>query len=124
MERRFYLGVGLLVLILALGALTAWVIRENQLPAVQLLEQAAVSEELEQGVALARQAKQLWQRSWKGVAAVADHTPMDEIDKLFAEMEVFARAKEDVHFSACCQQLASLLRAVSEAHAPTWWNFL
>ena len=124
MERRFYIGVGLLLAILFLGLLTGWVMEKKQLPTAELLEQAAQTEDFQSGVQLARQAKDKWRKQWKAVAAAADHTPMDEIDTLFAEMEVFAREEEQVHFSACCRQLASLLRAVAEAHRLSWWNVL
>lgn len=124
MERRFYIGVGLLLAILFLGLLTGWVMEKKQLPTAELLEQAAQTEDFQSGVQLARQAKDRWRKQWKAVAAAADHTPMDEIDTLFAEMEVFAREEEQVHFAACCKQLASLLRAVAEAHKLSWWNVL
>jgi len=124
MERRFYLGAGLLLVILFLGLLTGWVMDKAQLPAAKLLEQAAQAEDMQTGTQLAQQAKEDWNKRWKAVAAVADHTPMDEIDTLFAEMEVYIREKEDVHFYACCSQLASLLRAVAEAHKLSWWNLM
>jgi len=124
MERRFYLGTGILLAILLLGLLTGWLMQQNQQPVAELLEQAAQAEDLQSGVQLAQQAKEDWHKRWKAVAAVADHTPMDEIDTLFAEMDVYIREKEDVHFYACCSQLASLLRAVSEAHKLSWWNLL
>ena len=124
MERRFYLGTGILLAILLLGLLTGWLMQQNQQPVAELLEQAAQAEDLQSGVQLAQQAKEDWHKRWKAVAAVADHTPMDEIDTLFAEMEVYIREKEDVHFYACCSQLASLLRAVAEAHKLSWWNLM
>ena len=124
MERRFYLGVGILTVILALGLLTGWLMQKSQASAVQLLEQAAQAEDLQTGAQLAQQAKGQWQNRWKTVAAIADHTPMDEIDTLFAELEIFAREGEAVHFASCCNQLASLLRAVSDAHKLNWWNVL
>ena len=124
MERRFYLGAGILLAILLLGLLTGWAMDKAQLPAAKLLEQAAQAEDLQSGAQLAQQAKAMWHRRWKSVAAVADHTPMDEIDTLFAEMDIYIREKEDVHFFACCSQLASLLRAVAEAHKLNWWNML
>lgn len=127
MERRFYIGVGLLVGLLILGMFTAWAVERCQMPMATAMEQAsqaALSGDFQNGVTLAQEAKESWVSHWKGVASIADHTPMDEIDGLFAEMEVYAQAGEDVHFSACCSQLASLLRAVSDAHRLSWWNVL
>ncbi len=124
MERRFYLGVGILVLFLVLGLLTGWAVAKSQAPIVEKLEQAAMGEDFQTGIRLAKEAEAAWQKSWKLVASIADHTPMDEIDQLFAEMEIFAREEEQVHFYACCSQLAVMLRAVSEAHELNWWNVL
>ena len=124
MERRFYLGLGLLTVVLALGLLTGWLMEKSQMPTARLLDQAAQAEDMQTGTQLAQQAKATWYKQRKGVAAVADHTPMDEIDALFAELDVYIQKEEDVHFSACCSQLASLLRAVAEAHKLNWWNML
>lgn len=124
MERRFYIGIGLLGLLLVLGVFAAWAMEQGQMPLAEKLELAALSEDLQTGIDLARQAKKQWKSCWKAVAAVADQTPMDEIDTLFAELEVYARENEQVHFAACCSQLASLLRAVAEAHKLSWWNML
>lgn len=127
MERRFYLGVGLLVLLLIAGLFGAWVIKNAQAPIAKELDKAAlaaVEGDLDSGILLAKHAKNAWQNRWRAVAAVADHTPMDDIDALFAELEVYARAGEDVHFAACCSQLASLLRTVAQAHQLSWWNVM
>ena len=50
--------------------------------------------------------------------------PMDDVDTLFAEMQVYAQAEEIPHFAACCGQLSRLVLAMAQAHSPTWWNFL
>ena len=124
MERRFYLGAGLLLVLLIMGLFTGWAMEKGRQPEARLLEQAAEETQMQRGVDLAMQAKNLWQSKRKAVAAVADHTPMDEIDNLFAELEVYAKANEQVHFASCCSQLASLLRAVTDAHTLNWWNIL
>ena len=54
----------------------------------------------------------------------ADHAPMDEIDSLFAQMEVYAQARDSLHFGSYCARLAELITAVSDAHQLNWWNFL
>ena len=124
MERRFYLGVGILMVVLALGLLTQWAMEKCQQPPALLLEQAVQTEDFQAATELAQEARTLWEQKRKEVAAVADHTPMDEIDEVFAELEIYAREREQVHFVACCNRLASLLRAVSDAHQLNWWNVL
>ena len=127
MGKHFWSGAILLFLLLALTlgiGLGATAIHE---PARALLEQAAdaaLADDLPRAVDLARQARQRWERFRGLTAVVADHTPMDEADRLFGEMDVFATARDGVHFAACCSQLAQQLRSMSEAHSGSWWNLL
>ena len=127
MERRFYLGLGILIFFLALGLLGLMFLNHVHSPISGMLTQArdaALTGKLEAGAALAQQAKHAWKSHWYTTAVLADHTPMDEIDGLFAELEVYAWADEPVHFAACCADLTQKVQAVTDAHSPTWWNLL
>lgn len=125
--KHFWLGAGLLSLFLILGILVSVFMKNTHMEISQTLEEAAqktLSGDLDSGIRLGNKAKEDWKKSRKGTAAVADHSPMDDIDSLFAEMEVYAQAREEPHFAACCAQLAQLVKAMYDAHALTWWNFL
>lgn len=127
MGKRFYLGIGILVLFLGLGLGAAWGMDVIHAPAEQWLEQAAqraLEGNMEEAVGLARDAHQRWQQNWKRSASLADHNPMDEVDQLFAEMEVYAQAGDQEHFAACCAQLSKLVGSMADAHRFNWWNFL
>lgn len=124
---RFWLGVVVLILFLGLGIWTTAAMANIHEPMSQTLAEAAqsaLSGDMQAGTALARQAKESWERHRFRTAAVADHTPMDDIDSLFAEMEVYAQAQEDVHFAACCAELSQRVHAMGDAHMFSWWNFL
>ncbi len=124
---RGWFGVGLLVVFLILGFVVSAAVSSAHLPTKDLLEQAAektLSGEFEQGVALASEAKARWERHWNATATVADHSPMEDVDALFSEMEVYARTGEEPHFAACCKELAKRLKAVAEAHSFNWQNVL
>lgn len=127
MEKHFYFGVGILLAFLVLGFLVAFFMDGVCDPISLQLENAAneaMSGNLEKGISLALEAKQRWAEDWKKMAMVADHTPIDEIEGLFAEMEVFALARDAEHFSACCAQLSQLMEAMADAHSLTWWNLI
>ena len=124
---RLWLGVGLLIALLLIGVLIATAMDGIHGPLSEVLTQAsraALSGDLEGGTILGRQARADWEKHRYCTAAVADHTPMDEIDSLFAEMEVYAQAEDDAHFAACCAQLAQMVRAMGDAHIFSWWNLL
>ena len=68
-------------------------------------------------------AQKAWTGKWHGLASAADHTPLEDIDDLFAQLEVYRRLEKDDEFAALCAQLSRRLEAVGNAHALNWWNF-
>ena len=124
---RGWLGAGILAAFLILGLVLSGVTDKVQLPTGELLEQAAektLGGDFEEGIALGMEARSRWEQQWKLTAAIADHSPMDDVDALFAEMEVYARTGEAPHFAACCKELAQRLEAIADAHRFSWWNVL
>lgn len=124
---RGWIGAGILVVFLIMGLVTAAAMDNAHLLTCELLEQAAektVDGDFENAVALGMQAKDRWQRQWNNTAVAADHSPMDDVDALFCEMEIYAKTGEEPHFAACCKELAQRLTAVAGAHRFSWWNVL
>lgn len=127
MERRFWLGVGILTVFLALGLWVTKSMSNVHEPVAQALEQAAqaaLDGDLQTGISLADTAKNTWQAHWNGTAAVADHEPMEQIDGLFAQLETYATAGESANFAAYCARLSQLIEAMGDAHDLNWWNLL
>lgn len=125
--KRIWLGIGILALFLALGLWSAHSMGKLHIPLAQDLEKAAssaLSGDMQLGQALAKKAKETWDAQWHKSAIWADHTPMDEIDGLFARLEAFSETKNAESFAAYCKQLAKLITATAEAHSLNWWNIL
>ena len=125
--KRGWLGIGILIVFLALGLLVSALAAKAHEPTGDLLKQAAektLAGDFEAGITLGMEARERWQRQWNGTAAIADHSPMDEVDALFAEMEIYARSGEEPHCAACCKELAQRLEAIADAHKFSWWNVL
>ena len=125
--KRIWLGLGILVLFLALGIWSSHGMQSLHEPLAHNLEKAAedaLSGDLAAGKAQAREAQAQWDAQWNRSAVLADHAPMDEIDSYFARLEVFAQTDNAEAFAAGCRQLAQLITATAEAHSFTWWNIL
>ena len=126
MERRFYLGVAILLALLVLGIFSGiWVNQASQ-QVVHCLAQAEESVRNgnpSEALVYSQQAQMLWDSTWNRVAVVADHTSMDEIDGLFAQMAYYAQADVSL-FGAGCARVRELVSAVSDGHQFTWWNLL
>ena len=122
-----WLGAGLLAVFLIFGICLSVMADTACLPTEDLLKQAAektLSGDFVEGIALGKEAQSRWEGQWNAIAAIADHEPMDEVDALFAEMEVYATTGEQPHFAACCEALARRIHSFADAHRFSWWNVL
>ena len=127
MERRFLLGLAILLLVLAFAVGTAIGMKAIHAPGEAALTQAAqyaLAGNMEQAVPLARDAYDRWQKYRDITAMFADHSPMDDTERLFREMLVYAQADEAPHFAACCNQLSAMLKATYETHGFSLKNIL
>ena len=125
--KRFIIGLITLSLLFAIGLFVAFTTDRMYAPVIDLLEQAAdtaLNGSFEDAVSKAQEAKYIWQKHKEKTATVADHTPMEEIDRLFTEAEIYAGSEEKPHFAACCAQLASAVQNMADAHAMNLWNLL
>ena len=125
--KRLWLGAGLLVFFLILGILlSVWMTNTHDHISRQLSLACTLSQsgDLAQAGRLAQDASSQWEQYRNRVAALADHTPMEEIDSLFCELQVYLQMDEPVHFSATCARLDLLLQAMGEAHSINWWTVL
>jgi len=125
--KRLWIGLCVLGLLLGLGLLTAWGMDRVLEPVSRLLSQAsraALEENWSAADALAADAAARWDALRPVAAAAADHAPLEQMDALFAQLRVYGRERDSVHFAACCSQLAALTDSVSEAHSVSWQNLL
>ena len=92
--KRSWIGFVLLLVLLAGGIAATWGMAKCHEPIARDLENAAktaLQGDMAQGEVLMLQAREAWGRSRHLGACFADHTPMEEIDALFAEVEVRRR---------------------------------
>ncbi len=125
--KRCVFGCLLLLALLAAGILSTGAIVSAQEPIRRDLEAAAeLAMDMDWEAAACRtdRAKAQWEKNWHFCATLADHTALEEIDSLFAQLETYVAAGDTVSFSAACRSLSRQVEAVGEAHAPHWWNLM
>lgn len=125
--KRLWMGTGILVVLLIFSTIITGTMERIHAPVADLLQQAeeaSLSGDWDKANALAGMAKAHWERYWQFTAAFADQSPMDELDGLFAELEIYGLQREMPHFAATCSHLSMLAMAMADSHTPSWWNVL
>ena len=125
--KRFWLGIGLLSLILSISLLSAWGMAALCSPIGQKLNaaaQAAQGADWEQALQHSAAARQRWEHQRKAIASFTLHDPLEEVDSLFEALDIFSQQRDATHFAEYCAQIASLTEAIAEAQSLGWWNIL
>ena len=124
---RTWIGVGILLLLLGVGIFLTAYTAETQEQLAQILEdsrQAAAVGQWEKAAGKCYQARALWEKHQKATATVVDHEPMEEVESLFSQLEVYLKARDSVGYCACCASLEVFARAIGESHSVSWWSLL
>lgn len=125
--KRFWLGVGLLLVLMTAAIAVTLVMDGLHGPISEKMIQAAEAaqaDDLETANRLVTQAKSSWDRYRNFSATVADHEPMEQIEGLFAAAQFYGSLHENEDFAATCARLSALIEAMGEAHGFSWWNLL
>ncbi len=123
--KRLWLGVSLLLLFLVAGIAITISFHRIHAPMAQSLENAAqqaLSGQWEEALQSAGDARQRWEKYRHFGAAVADHAPLEEMDALFSQLEVYQALAWQGEFAALCRQLACMAEAMDESQSLAWWT--
>ena len=123
--KRSWFGLGLLGVLLAISLLSSWAMGAIHEPVSQDLEQAgalALVGELPRARFFQIRALAGWEKWAHFRSCFSDHTPVEDIDAAFKELESYGKAGEDAAFAAACAELARKVQAIGDAHGLYWWN--
>ena len=124
---RLWIGVGILVLLLAMGIGILWgstvffgKFSENLEQAGELALVGNWTAATEKA-AKSRAQWEYWQHFW---SAFTDHEPMEQMQTLFSQLEVYQQKQLEVDFATVCRSLVQLADAIDESHNLKWWGLL
>lgn len=124
---REAVGMVLLTVLLLTGLLVSWDMGRTHTAISAQLEDAAwfaLSGNWEKARNAAAAAEHSWESHRNLSSLLADHTPMEEIDALFAEINIRSAARNAEDFAASCGCLSRKVVAMGEAHRFSWQNLL
>ena len=122
--KRIWIGLGLLALLLASGITVRRKMEDLHQATCQQLRLAVSAPRWEDAISFGDAAKARWEKSRRFTASVADHQEVDQIDSLFAQLEVYHTQGDPLSHAATCAYLEQSITALQEAHRLTWWNLL
>ena len=124
---RFWIGIILLLILLGSSIGTTLAIPAFHSRLSQDLESAGktvLSGDWEKATALADSARAKWERCRHFVASTVDHEPLEQMDSLFSQLEVYQNQLLPGDYAAVCIHLSQLSQAIGESQALNWWNIL
>lgn len=124
---RLGIGIGILAVLLIIGAVFLWLSNDFHQELGAILEQgaqAAMAENWQTADQKLQEGKEKWNRYRRFLSAITDHEPMEEMDSLFSQLELFSQYRLKVDFIAVCNSLSHLAEAIDESHNLKWWSIL
>lgn len=123
------LWVGVLILLLLLGAgigITVFAdhVHTGISDTLGQAADAALAGDWNTATELSAAARNRWTTYRNITASIADHEPMEEIDSLFSQLEVYETTRQALSFSACCEALCVFTKAIGESQSVSWWSLL
>ena len=124
---RLWIGIGLLVILLAfgigllLGSSVFFQEFSAQLEQAGEMALAGNWPDAEKKVTISREQWERWHYFW---AAFTDHEPVEQIQNLFSQLEVYRQRRLEVDFATVCGNLAHVAEAIEESHGLKWWSVL
>lgn len=125
--KRLWIGVGLLVILLAMGLSILFISLHFHRAFSQSLEQAgyaALRGDWAGAEKQAAQSKEQWERYQHFWAAFTDHEPMEQMQNLFSQLALSQDRRLAVEFASACLALVNLSEAIDESHGLHWWSVL
>lgn len=117
--KRSWIGLGLLVLLLAASVTVTWGMNTVHRQVAQDLHRAAMSADPEQAENFVALAEDQWKQWHHFRSCFADQTPVEEIDAQFAKL----RHCQQEERTSLAAETAQMVSAMGDAHDFTWWNF-
>ena len=125
--KHFYLGLGILVVILGASLLHLWnldrqVARTTQ--ELQIAYEAVSRDQIKTAAEHARTASQCWRAQTGYYSSFLSHEESDEVTRQFARMLSSLEAEDIDDFQAACGELIIMVDHLSQMEKPLYYNLL
>lgn len=125
--KRLWIGVGILLVLLAMGVTLLCISNhfyQDFSRELQSAQELALAGNWTVAGEKADNAQTLWLQYRRLWASFSDHEPVEELETLLSQLEIYEKRRLEVDFAAVCQGIVHLAEAIDESHNLRWWSIL
>ena len=124
---RLWIGIGILAVLLAMGIGLLWgssVFFEELSQDLQQAGDFALAGNWQAAGEKVEKSREKWEAYRPFWASFTDHEPVEQMQNLFSQLELYRTRQLEVEFAAVCRNLVHVAEAIDEAHGLRWWSVL
>ena len=124
---RLWIGIGILAVLLAMGIGLLWgssVFFEELSEDLQQAGDFALAGNWQAAGEKVEKSREKWEAYRPFWASFTDHEPVEQMQNLFSQLELYRTRQLEVEFAAVCRNLVHVAEAIDEAHGLRWWSVL
>ena len=124
---RLWIGIGILVILLAMGIgllLGSGVFFEDLSQDLEQAGELALAGNWQAAGEKAEKSREKWEQYHRFWASFTDHEPVEQMQALFSQLELYRARQLEVDFAAVCRNLVHVAEAIDESHSLRWWSVL
>lgn len=124
---RLWIGIGILAILLAMGIGLLWgsgVFFEELSQDLQQAGEFALAGNWQAAGEKVEKSREKWEAYRPFWASFTDHEPVEQMQNLFAQLELYRARQLEVEFAAVCRNLVHVAEAIDESHSLKWWSVL
>ncbi len=125
--KYLYIGVGLLLVMLAISLLCLWQLSVCSDAIAKQLEQAISaydSGQMDASISYARTAEAMWHEKEGFLCSLLDHMETDSIHWNFSDIRSYMTSGPADEFRASCAEALAMVRHLKEMELPYFYNIL
>lgn len=124
---RLWIGIGILAVLLAMGIGLLWgssVFFEELSEDLQQAGDFALAGNWQAAGEKVEKSREKWEAYRPFWASFTDHEPVEQMQNLFSQLELYRARQMEVDFAAVCRNLVHVAEAIDESHSLKWWSVL
>ena len=124
---KLWLGIGLMVILLAGGIGLLWgstVFFNDFSRNVEEAGELALVGDWSAATEKMVKTQRKWERYRRFWASFTDHEPMEQMQTLLSQIELYRKEQLEVEFASACRALSHVAEAIEESHSLRWWSVL